>query len=713
MRRLASLRFTEIISYAVALLTFYMYLRTGGGMIVMGVFIASLCVSMFIGTIPLKAYFYGPIIICVYVCIVWSRGGNLLGELEAKEFFAQLKVFLLNLTVIAIMAVNIFFLLFRAKTPFSLTLFNGYNLLLALAVIAGSQAQGGDFRWILCIIVVLVFADGFFINREAILDEFRKKKRAGREFISGITRGSSVLSYILFLIITAGSILCVSPPLYFFIEESVWAETGNGTAPNGTSPLRLKEHSTHDLEKNRPNPDDLRVKMTVATRYKGMPLKGLYMKGRDFDRYEWGGKWSIGRSMSTCRADEQGGIRIPFAYRRSVPVKDVFLTVRLLVLDSSEIFAPERPEYLFMPFSRMKCRKYLYGGLSFSSLRRDMVEYKVISTLPAAPADSMARLTRTGFISKIYNQVPHRMERIINTGKMITGQQLSVKRKIDRIKEYLAEQCIYTLEPVEWNPDRDPVEQFLFETKRGVCVNFASAFVLMARAAGIPARYCTGYMRQFPDQSTTSETAKGQGITSELYIIRYRNAHAWAEVFIEGAGWVTVETVPVSGMSLIMNMNGRNTPVSQQRVGNNARKTVKDDADKTPQSIADWAWSLIMKLPVPTVRWGGLAVGFILLAGVFLMRIPLGTYIRLLEAAGLKKKIITPVDFYNEFLIGLDKKGIRILPGETASEFVSRVPLPVPEKDGLFLTDQYYRTRYGHSEITDPDRIRDILGKME
>ncbi len=73
------------------------------------------------------------------------------------------------------------------------------------------------------------------------------------------------------------------------------------------------------------------------------------------------------------------------------------------------------------------------------------------------------------------------------------------------------------------------VDEFLFESRRGFCGHYASAFATLMRAAGIPARVVTGY----------------QGGTfnryADYWILRQSDAHAWDEIWIEGRGWVRID----------------------------------------------------------------------------------------------------------------------------------------------------------------------------
>jgi len=85
----------------------------------------------------------------------------------------------------------------------------------------------------------------------------------------------------------------------------------------------------------------------------------------------------------------------------------------------------------------------------------------------------------------------------------------------------------YTLEPPPVG--QDSIDDFLFSTKQGFCEYYASAFVFLMRAANIPARVVTGYLGgEFND-------------VGNYYIVRQYDAHAWAEVWLAGQGWVRVD----------------------------------------------------------------------------------------------------------------------------------------------------------------------------
>ena len=85
----------------------------------------------------------------------------------------------------------------------------------------------------------------------------------------------------------------------------------------------------------------------------------------------------------------------------------------------------------------------------------------------------------------------------------------------------------YTLEPGVYG--RDTADEFWFERKAGFCEHIASAFVVLMRSAGVPARIVTGY------QGGAVNSVDG------VWTVRQSDAHAWSEVWIDQQGWVRVD----------------------------------------------------------------------------------------------------------------------------------------------------------------------------
>jgi hypothetical protein len=102
-----------------------------------------------------------------------------------------------------------------------------------------------------------------------------------------------------------------------------------------------------------------------------------------------------------------------------------------------------------------------------------------------------------------------------------------------RIAEHLAGFTYSTYRESATPRGRTPLGEFLTQTKSGHCEYFAAATVLMLRAAGVPARYATGF--------AALEYSELEG----AWVVRARHAHAWTRAYVDGR-WVDLDTTPAS-----------------------------------------------------------------------------------------------------------------------------------------------------------------------
>ena len=95
------------------------------------------------------------------------------------------------------------------------------------------------------------------------------------------------------------------------------------------------------------------------------------------------------------------------------------------------------------------------------------------------------------------------------------------------LQRFRSQNFIYTFEPPPLG--RDSVDQFLYTSRAGFCEHYSSAFVFLMRAAGVPARVVTGYQG-------------GELNPVDGYLtVRQSDAHAWAEVWVAGRGWLRID----------------------------------------------------------------------------------------------------------------------------------------------------------------------------
>jgi transglutaminase-like putative cysteine protease len=123
---------------------------------------------------------------------------------------------------------------------------------------------------------------------------------------------------------------------------------------------------------------------------------------------------------------------------------------------------------------------------------------------------------------------PEGNQRSFALGRDLAARHADPRDSVRELLQMFREQeFVYTMRPPKLAANS--VDEFLFSTRRGFCEHFASAFTFVMRAAGVPARVVTGY------QGGEFNPLGG------YLVVRQSDAHAWSEVWIDGAGWVRVD----------------------------------------------------------------------------------------------------------------------------------------------------------------------------
>lgn len=201
-----------------------------------------------------------------------------------------------------------------------------------------------------------------------------------------------------------------------------------------------------------------------------------------------------------------------------------------------------------------------------NDLRQSSVDY------PAQIRDKYVQLTK----------IPKRVRDLANK---VTANSDNPFDKANSINSYLKSSgnYYYNLNIRSPPANIDVVDYFLFESKEGYCVYFASAMVVMARSVGIPARFVTGYA-----------TGAWNPITETFDVIG-TDAHAWVEVYFEGYGWVEFD--PTTG---VCSPNGICPSRPSLNLGKNDEpKKGKDGETKNGTEIRNVP--VIKKLPTITI----------------------------------------------------------------------------------------------------------------
>lgn len=259
----------------------------------------------------------------------------------------------------------------------------------------------------------------------------------------------------------------------------------------------------------------------------------LYLRGFSAGWYTAGG-WEavVDPSPSADWARNGASLLLPY---RTQPYGGAE-TVRVTDLSS-------HTRYCYLPYYPTALPT---GGVfvddSYLTRPSDVDEYRV-SFLPQRDADLTARQLDSeaereyrNWVHKNYLDVPY-VYLSDEAAAMLDNFSASVvsgASPVDvarALKDYLSSFTEYDQQTPVTPEGEDFVSWFLTESHRGYCVHYASAAVLFFRACGIPARYAAGYV---------ARPGRANAVTN----VPDRNAHAWAEVYVDGFGWQPVDVTP-------------------------------------------------------------------------------------------------------------------------------------------------------------------------
>jgi protein-glutamine gamma-glutamyltransferase len=240
------------------------------------------------------------------------------------------------------------------------------------------------------------------------------------------------------------------------------------------------------------------------------PRRTLYWRGPvlwDFD----GRTWRLGSPALAALPAPRGGTRVAYS-------------VLLEPHNRNWLFALEAPAQL-PPLGR-----YLDDGQVVTPAPvRTRIRYDMVSMVEAAavPDEENHYLNRALRLPPGFN--PRARALAAQWRAASAGDTQVLARAVEYFRR---ERLTYTTEPRLLG--RDTVDEFLFESREGFCEHFASAFVFLMRAAGVPSRVVTGY--QGGDQNPVDG----------MFTVRQSDAHAWSEVFILGRGWTRIDPTVLS-----------------------------------------------------------------------------------------------------------------------------------------------------------------------
>lgn len=252
---------------------------------------------------------------------------------------------------------------------------------------------------------------------------------------------------------------------------------------------------------------------------------------------------------------------------------------------------------------------------------------------------------------------------------------------------------VYTLAPPELI--RDPVDEFLFETRSGFCEHYASSFTVLMRAAGVPARVVTGYLG--------GELNPVDG----YLVVRQSEAHAWSEVWIENEGWVRVD--PTAAVSPLRIQQGLATAVPAtdplpmfKRVRAGWVRQLRHGWDAVSNRWNQWVLGytperqnrFLASIGLPDVNWQQMVAALTAATGALLLTFALVMFWRL-----RRRRVDEVQRLWLRFCHAMAARGVARKRAEGPRDFAARVTRARPQIEDPVrrLSALYIQMRYGEA----------------
>lgn len=277
------------------------------------------------------------------------------------------------------------------------------------------------------------------------------------------------------------------------------------------------------------------------------------------------------------------------------------------------------------------------------------------------------------------------------------------------LNAFRTEEFYYTLTPPPLG--EHAVDDFLFTTRRGFCEHFASAFTVLARAAGIPARVVTGYQ------------GGEYNAMGDYLLVRQSDAHAWSEVWLEGRGWTRIDpTAAVAPQRIERNLDAalsqtesvpgrflrQNPFLSRARLVWDAINNFWNDRIVQYNELKQRA--LLQSLGVDSTSWRELGIIFAVMLATFF--VALSVY---LSWHYRSRKRAPVVATYEKLCRKLARAQLQRAPHEGPNDYLERAAAARPELAPVLheVRVLYNELRYGPAPSDRQlHRLRSLVNKV-
>ena len=284
----------------------------------------------------------------------------------------------------------------------------------------------------------------------------------------------------------------------------------------------------------------------------------------------------------------------------------------------------------------------------------------------------------------IYNELPQRVYDLANE---LTKDYENDYDKLLALERYLSS-FTYTTKPRQPEKGQDLINFMLFESREGYCTYYATAFAIMARCIGIPTRYVQGFC--------VENDGYREGYN---YSVSNRNAHAWAEAYIEGVGWLPFEPTPTYADKRYQPWTKTIEPVVSQYI---PTPPIYQGGEYDHERIEQ-----IRELQQKERKLAYQSVIVIIVIVILLILFAIPIYLlskqayrnKVYKKASINEKVYLDVLYLLSVFRYCDR---RLKPYETLSSYLSyiRTRYPNQAKNLIYLEQIFLRLRYNEEQIS-------------
>lgn len=340
--------------------------------------------------------------------------------------------------------------------------------------------------------------------------------------------------------------------------------------------------------------------------------------------------------------------------------------------------------------------------------------YKIVAYVPVYDFAQLRAVTDKKPPEEMYMQLPEGLPKPVSELALKTAGEGNNFARAERICNFLRQNYKYSDADEKLPDGADYVENFLMKSKTGNCKHFATAFAIMCRAAGIPAR-CVGGFRP-------GTLNKDSGFRE----VRMKDAHAWAEAYLPNWGWISFDATPDGVMPLHEPENflsslvkhgistfGSTIQSKRKPISSTGPDVRKFDSDKDDKKKLDFWSKLDPRELIGNLPWKAFAVALVLLSMGVIIWHYLSTRKKeagVIEVHDLSRR---STQLYMEMLKDLQRYKIARTPAQTPDEVLQRLeacmtappvenmvlPAELPKLVASFM-DVYCLDRFGNIDRT-------------